>query len=203
VRVGHQPVERAARLDRQAVAERVDDRLGRAGDAVRDPADGLAGADVGVAVGRAVRGQRAGREAAEGIEAERAGIGRSRAVDLGQLVAGVVRVRRGGLVVLLQLIGDGLQTVEEVAELSLIQGVIPNHILGRVNATFEVFSHGIAYPLGALLAAALAETISVRAGIAIGWAGMAISILLLVMSPLPRVRELSDVADVDRRLTTP
>jgi MFS family permease len=96
------------------------------------------------------------------------------------------------MVFLPQIIGDGLQTVEEVAELSLIQGVIPNNILGRVNATLEVFSHGIAYPLGALLAAVLAETISVRAGIAIGWAGMAISILLLVLSPLPRIRNASD-----------
>ena len=56
-----------------------------------------------------------------------------------------------------QLVGDGLQTIEGVAELSLIQGVIPDRILGRVNATLEVFSHGIAYPLGALLAAAVAE----------------------------------------------
>ena len=97
------------------------------------------------------------------------------------------------MVFLPQLIGDGLQTIEGVAELSLIQGVIPDRILGRVNATLEVFSHGIAYPLGALLAAALAGSIGVRAGIAIGWAGMAISILLLVLSPLPRVRRLSDV----------
>jgi hypothetical protein len=96
-----------------------------------------------------------------------------------------------------QLLGDGLQTIEGVAEISLIQGVIPDRILGRVNATLEVFSHGIAYPLGALLAAGLAGLISVRAGIAIGWAGMALSILLLVFSPLPRVREASDVPAID------
>jgi MFS family permease len=92
-----------------------------------------------------------------------------------------------------QLIGDGLQTIEGVAELSLIQGVIPDRILGRVNATLEVFSHGIAYPLGALLAAVIAGTFGVRAGIFVGWAGMAASILLLVFSPLPRVRTVSDV----------
>ena len=92
-----------------------------------------------------------------------------------------------------QLVGDGLQTIEGVAELSLIQGVIPDRILGRVNATLEVFSHGIAYPLGALLAAALAGSIGVRGGIFVGWAGMALSILLLVRSPLPRVRGVADV----------
>ncbi|MHB8959570.1 MAG: MFS transporter [Candidatus Limnocylindrales bacterium] len=119
-------------------------------------------------------------------------------------VIGVLTPLAGGplllatvMVFLPQLIGDGLQTIEGVAELSLIQGVIPNRILGRVNATLEVFSHGIAYPLGALLAAAVAGWIGVRGGIAIGWAGMAVSILLLVFSPLPRVRQPSDVAAVE------
>ena len=101
------------------------------------------------------------------------------------------------MVFLPQLIGDGLQTIESVAELSLIQGVIPDNILGRVNATLEVFSHGIAYPVGALLAAVLADAVGVRGGIAIGWAGMALSILLLVFSALPRIRTHADVAAVE------
>jgi MFS family permease len=124
----------------------------------------------------------------------------------GASVIGILTPLAGGplvlatlMVFLPQLIGDGLQTIEGVAELSLIQGVIPNRILGRVNATLEVFSHGIAYPLGALLAAGIAAVpwIGVRGGMWIGWAGMAVSILLLVMSPLPRVRKTSDVAAVE------
>lgn len=91
-----------------------------------------------------------------------------------------------------QLIGDGLQTIEGVAEISLIQGLIPDRALGRVNGTLEFFSHGIAYPIGALLAAGVAELIGVRGGIAIGWAGMAVSLVLLVLSPLPRIRRASD-----------
>jgi MFS family permease len=101
------------------------------------------------------------------------------------------------MVFLPQLVGDGLQTIEGVAELSLIQGLSPDRILGRVNATLEVFSHGIAYPIGALLAAGIAGTIGVRGGIAIGWAGMAISILLLVRSPLPRIRRAADFVAAD------
>lgn len=123
---------------------------------------------------------------------------------IGASTIGVLTPLAGGplllaaaMVFLPQLIGDGLQTIEGVAELSLIQGVIPDRILGRVNATLEVFSHGIAYPLGALLAAVLAGWIGVRGGIAIGWAGMAVSILLLVRSPLPRVRQPSDAITVD------
>jgi MFS family permease len=92
-----------------------------------------------------------------------------------------------------QLIGDGLQTVEGIAEISLVQGLSPDRILGRVNATLEVVSHGIAYPIGALAAAWIAGWIGIRGGIALGWAGMALSILLLVRSPLPRVRQVSDV----------
>lgn len=91
-----------------------------------------------------------------------------------------------------QLVGDGLQTIESVAETSLIQGLVPDRVLGRVNATLEVFSHGIAYPLGALAAAGLAGIIGVRGGIAIGWAGMAVSLLLLVLSPLPRIKRATD-----------
>jgi MFS family permease len=96
-----------------------------------------------------------------------------------------------------QLVGDGLQTIESVAETSLIQGLVPDRVLGRVNATLEVFSHGIAYPLGALAAAALAGVVGVRGGIAIGWAGMAISLLLLVLSPLPRIRRAADYVPAD------
>ena len=92
------------------------------------------------------------------------------------------------MVFLPQLIGDGLQTIEGVGEISLVQGTLPDRILGRANATLEVVSHGVGYPLGALLAAAIAEAIGVRGAIAIGWAGMAASVLFLVMSPLPRVR---------------
>ena len=92
------------------------------------------------------------------------------------------------MVFLPQLIGDGMQTIEGVGEISLVQGLIPDRILGRANATLEVVSHGVGYPIGALAAAAIAEGIGVRGAIAVGWAGMAVSLLFLIFSPLPRVR---------------
>jgi MFS family permease len=101
------------------------------------------------------------------------------------------------MVFLPQLIGDGLQTIEGVAERSLIQGVIPDRALGRVNATLDVVSHGVGYPLGALIAAFAAEQIGVRGAIAIGWAGMAFSILFLVFSPVPGLRSASDFVAAD------
>src|SRR5439155_22784183 len=90
-----------------------------------------------------------------------------------------------------------LQTIEGVAELSLIQGVIPDRVLGRVNATLDVVAHGLGYPLGALVAAVVAEQIGVRGAIAVGWAGMALSIAWVVFSPVPRLRAASDVVGTE------
>jgi MFS family permease len=87
-----------------------------------------------------------------------------------------------------QLIGDGMQTIEGVAEISLVQGLIPDRILGRANATLEVVSHGVGYPIGALIAAGIAEGIGIRGAIFVGWAGMTASILFLILSPIPRVK---------------
>jgi MFS family permease len=122
----------------------------------------------------------------------------------GASVLGILTPLAGGpillatvMVLIPQLFGDGLQTIEGVAELSLIQGLSPDRVLGRVNATLEVFSHGIAYPIGALAAAAVAGVIGVRGGIAVGWAGMAVSLLFLVLSPIPRIRTISDEAALD------
>jgi len=96
------------------------------------------------------------------------------------------------MVFLPQLIGDGLQTIEGVAEISLVQGLIPDRILGRANATLEVVSHGVGYPIGALIAAGIAESVGVRGAIFVGWAGMAASLLFIVFSPVPRVRRAAD-----------
>jgi len=104
------------------------------------------------------------------------------------------------MVFLPQLIGDGLQTIEGVAERSLIQGVIPDRVLGRVNATLDVVSHGVGYPLGALVAAFVAEQIGVRGAIAVGWAGMALSILLVAVSPVTGLRTASDFLAADGAL---
>jgi len=107
------------------------------------------------------------------------------------------------MVFLPQLIGDGLQTIEGVAEVSLIQGVVSDRILGRVNATLDVLSHGLAYPLGALIAAFVAEQIGVRGAIAVGWAGMALSILCVVFSPVPRLRSAAEFLAADRADAAP
>lgn len=98
------------------------------------------------------------------------------------------------MVFLPQLIGDGLKTIDGVAELSLVQGVTPDRVLGRVNATLDVVAHGAAYPVGALAAAFVAEAIGTRGAIAIAWAGMSLSVVFLLLSPIPRLRSAADHA---------
>lgn len=127
---------------------------------------------------------------------------------LGASAIGVLTPLAGGpvflatlMVFLPQLIGDGLQTIEGVAEISLVQGLVPDRILGRANATLEVVSHGVGYPIGALIAAGIAESIGVRGAIAVGWAGMAASLLFIVFSPVPGVRRASDYVTNASRAT--
>jgi hypothetical protein len=43
----------------------------------------------------------------------------------------------------------------------------------------------------------LAGVIGVRGGIFVGWAGMALSLLLLVFSAIPRIRKPADVVAVE------
>ena len=100
------------------------------------------------------------------------------------------------MVFLPQLIGDGLQTVELIGRDTVVQTAVPDRVLGRVNATLDVLSHGAA-PLGALVAAAIAEAYGVRTAIWIAWAGMFASVVFVLLSPLPRLRSVADIARAD------
>jgi MFS family permease len=98
------------------------------------------------------------------------------------------------MVFLPQLIGDGLQTIEGIANVTLRQAVTPDRLLGRVNATLDVLDHGVG-PLGALVGAAIAEAFGVRAAIAVAWVGMASGVLFLLFSPLPRLTSVVPVVE--------
>jgi MFS family permease len=104
------------------------------------------------------------------------------------------------MVFLPQLIGDGLQTMEGIANITLRQAVTPDRLLGRVNATIDVMEHGVA-PIGALVGAVIAESFGVRTAIAIGWIGMSAGLLFLLFSPLPRLRTVVPVADEEAAAT--
>lgn len=97
------------------------------------------------------------------------------------------------MVFLPQLIGDGMNTIQWIAQDTVVQTTVPDRVLGRVNATLDVMSHGAA-PFGALVAAAIAELYGVRAAIGVAWLGGLGSALFIVFSPLPRLRTLEAAA---------
>jgi len=90
------------------------------------------------------------------------------------------------MVFLPQLIGDGTNTIQWIAQDTVVQTAVPDRVLGRVNATLDVLSHGAA-PFGALVAAAIAESFGVRTAIGVAWLGTFASVLFIVFSPLPRL----------------
>jgi MFS family permease len=99
------------------------------------------------------------------------------------------------MVFLPQLIGDGTNTIQWIAQDTVVQTAVPDRVLGRVNATLDVLSHGAA-PFGALVAAAIAESFGVRTAIGIAWLGTFASVLFIVFSPLPRLRSVAEIKAV-------
>jgi len=97
------------------------------------------------------------------------------------------------MVFLPQLIGDGMNTIQWIAQDTVVQTAVPDRVLGRVNATLDVLSHGAA-PFGALVAAAVAESYGVRAAIGVAWLGGLASVLFIVFSPLPRLRSVEAIS---------
>jgi MFS family permease len=87
-----------------------------------------------------------------------------------------------------QLLGDTSYTIYIVTELSLRQMLAPDGVLGRVNAAMQLLSRGM-WPLGALAGGWLAGEIGVRSTLFTAAAGVAVSALWLIFSPLPRYNE--------------
>jgi hypothetical protein len=89
-----------------------------------------------------------------------------------------------------QLLGDAFIAMHFIAQTSLRQALIPDHLLGRATASMHVLERGVG-PLGALIAGLLATLTSPRLTIAIGVAGVVVAGSSLTFSP---VRMLRDVA---------
>lgn len=87
-----------------------------------------------------------------------------------------------------QLVGDIAISIHLIAELSLRQTLVPHHLLGRVNASFQFLTLGIA-PFGALLAGVIAAVAGVRLTLLIGVLGVILAGLALLFSPVRGIRE--------------
>lgn len=80
--------------------------------------------------------------------------------------------------------------------ISLRQTAIPAEVLGRANAGYRFLVTGTA-ALGAILGGALGELIGLRATMVVGGLGSLAALLFFVGSPIPRLRDLSEVAPAE------
>lgn len=87
-----------------------------------------------------------------------------------------------------QLIGDVAVSIHLIAELSLRQMLVPHQLLGRVNASIQFLTLGVA-PFGALLAGLIAEQFGVRLTLLLGVLGVTLAGLYLLFSPVRTIRE--------------
>jgi MFS family permease len=84
--------------------------------------------------------------------------------------------------------------VSNVHVVSLRQAATPDHLLGRMNASYRFFTYG-AIPLGALLGGFLGEAIGLRATLLVAAFGLLLALLWLVASAVPRLRDLPEAPD--------
>ena len=77
-------------------------------------------------------------------------------------------------------------TLYNVVQVSFRQAVCPNRLLGRVQASNRFFAWG-SLPLGGLLGGALGTWLGPRYALLVAGVGLVVSILWLLLSPLPRL----------------
>ena len=90
-----------------------------------------------------------------------------------------------------QIVGDGAMTIYMINAISLQQMVVPNHLLGRTNASFGFLAQGIA-PVGALIAGVLGTLLGARLTLGIAVLGFLATAVWFSRSP---VRQLEGYAE--------
>jgi len=105
----------------------------------------------------------------------------------GATVAGFV------MLVVPQLLGDACDTIFNINEASLRQALVPERLLGRVEATIRFASIGVMLA-GALAGGVVGEILGLRAALLTGIAGTVAAALILVLSPVRQLRSLESAA---------
>ena len=93
------------------------------------------------------------------------------------------------LLVAQQFVSDPAYTVYEINQVSLRQGMVPDALLGRVNATFRVSEVG-AQIVGALLGGYVGDVYGPRAALWVGIGGLLLATLWLFRSPVRALRRI-------------
>jgi Na+/melibiose symporter-like transporter len=90
-------------------------------------------------------------------------------------------------------------TISVIGSVTLRQTVAPAHLLGRVNAVMRLASYA-AVPLGTIATGVAATALGARTALFVGVAGLLLPTVILLLSPVPRLRDAFD-ADRPDRLT--
>jgi MFS family permease len=91
------------------------------------------------------------------------------------------------LLVAQQLIADGAGTIHEINEISLVQTVAPNRVLGRVNGSLEFLTH-LWLLVGTIAGGLIGEALGLRAAMLVGILGGAAAIVFIWFSPIRSLR---------------
>ena len=101
-----------------------------------------------------------------------------------------------GLFVLAQVVMYAGTVVYNVTQVSFRQGLCPDRLLGRMNATMRFLVWGT-LPLGGLFGGVLGSMIGVRPTLLVGVLGTCLAFLPIYLSPLRTMRELPTLPDDD------
>jgi MFS family permease len=82
-------------------------------------------------------------------------------------------------------------TIAVIGSITLRQSVTSDEMLGRMHATMRLATYA-AVPIGSLVAGFLSTRFGPRTALAIGSLGLALPVLMIALSPIPRLRELTD-----------
>lgn len=105
-------------------------------------------------------------------------------------LAGGAPAQAAAMLITAQIIGDAAMMIYGINAISLQQIVVPNHLLGRANASVGFLAEGIA-PIGAIAAGLLATALGTRATLLIAVIGILATALWISRSP---VRQLAGYA---------
>lgn len=94
-----------------------------------------------------------------------------------------------------QLFGDAMRTIYSIHAVSLRQALTPDRLLGRVNASMDLVSEGLA-PLGALAGGALATLFGVQTALFVAALHGILASLWIAASPVRRMRVIPVSADL-------
>jgi MFS family permease len=106
------------------------------------------------------------------------------------------------VVLVIAQVGDLGATINEINELSLVQSIVPNNMLGRVSSSLEFLTH-LWLLVGTIVGGVLGEWFGVRSAMWLGVLGGVVGIVFLWLSPLRTLRTATAPPGLQPALSTP